>query len=105
MILVERLGGHYLMLLKYHCELNPIEMVWGRTKHYVRSHCDYTLPGMRANIPSSRKEQGGLSRVIVERFFRMSIVYHLIYSNDKGMECTKLDRVYKSLKSHRRPAP
>ncbi|CAM9943500.1 unnamed protein product [Choristocarpus tenellus] len=39
--LVELLGGHCLMLLKNHCELNPIEMVWGRAKHYVRGHCDY----------------------------------------------------------------
>ncbi|CAM9461406.1 unnamed protein product, partial [Choristocarpus tenellus] len=91
--------------LTRHCELNPIEMVWGWAKHYVRGHCDYTLPGIRANIPDSLKEEGGLSRVIVEWFFRMSIAYHLIYSNEKGMECTKLNRVFKAFKSHRRPAP
>ncbi|CAM9408002.1 unnamed protein product [Choristocarpus tenellus] len=104
-ILAERLGGHCLILPKYHCELNPIEMVWGRAKHYVQGHPDYTLPGMRANIPVSLKEEGGLSRVMVEGFFRMSIAYHLIYSNERGMECTKLDGVYKTFKSHRRPTP
>ncbi|CAM9185872.1 unnamed protein product [Choristocarpus tenellus] len=40
------------MLPKYHCELNLIEMVWGRAKHHVQAHCDYTLSGMRANIPA-----------------------------------------------------
>ncbi|CAM9801619.1 unnamed protein product, partial [Choristocarpus tenellus] len=86
-------------------ELNSIEMVWGRAKHYVRGHCDYILSGMRAYIPVSLKEKGGLSRVFVERFFRLSFAYHLIYSNEKGMGCIQLDWVYKTFKSHRRPAP
>ncbi|CAM9869622.1 unnamed protein product, partial [Choristocarpus tenellus] len=58
-ILVESLGGYCLMVPKYRCELNPIEMVWGRTKQYVRGHCDYTLPGMRANIPVSVSRMKG----------------------------------------------
>ncbi|CAN0017728.1 unnamed protein product [Choristocarpus tenellus] len=80
-------------------------MIWGRAKHYVRAHCDYKLPGMIANIPVHLKEEGGLSGVIVETFFRMSIAYHLIYFNEKGMEYTKLDWVYKTFMSHRRPGP
>ncbi|CAM9472258.1 unnamed protein product, partial [Discosporangium mesarthrocarpum] len=75
-IRIERLGGPCLMLPKNHCELNPTEMFWGRGKHYVRAHCDYTLPGMRANIPVCLKEEGGLFRVIVESFFRMSNAFH-----------------------------
>ncbi|CAM9358883.1 unnamed protein product, partial [Choristocarpus tenellus] len=47
-VLVDCLGGHCLMLPKYQCELNPIEIVWGRVKLYVRDHYDYMLPGMRA---------------------------------------------------------
>ncbi|CAM9969405.1 unnamed protein product, partial [Discosporangium mesarthrocarpum] len=41
------------MLPKYHCELNHIEMVWGRSNCYVRRHCNYTIQGMRENVPFS----------------------------------------------------
>ncbi|CAN0258112.1 unnamed protein product, partial [Pylaiella littoralis] len=34
--LVRRCGGFALMLPKFHCEINPIELVWGRSKHWIR---------------------------------------------------------------------
>lgn len=41
-LLVEgRHRGVCLMLPKYHCELNPIELVWGRTKHWLRKVCTH----------------------------------------------------------------
>ena len=43
--------GHYCMFIpKFHCELDPIERVWGKAKQYTRSHCDYSFPGLQANI-------------------------------------------------------
>ncbi|CAM9452654.1 unnamed protein product, partial [Discosporangium mesarthrocarpum] len=42
-----------LVLPKYHCELNPMEMVWRRSKCFVWRHCKYTIQGMRKNIPFS----------------------------------------------------
>ena len=39
-----------IYLPKFHCELNPIERVWGEAKHYTRSHCDYTFAGLERNI-------------------------------------------------------
>ncbi|XP_072384421.1 uncharacterized protein [Diabrotica undecimpunctata] len=33
--LVEKYGVEVLRLPPYHCELNPIEMVWSQVKHYV----------------------------------------------------------------------
>ncbi|CAM9338447.1 unnamed protein product [Choristocarpus tenellus] len=53
--LVERDGGVCLMLPKYHCDLNPIEVVWGRVKHWLRQHCTYSLDGLRKNVPLRMK--------------------------------------------------
>ena len=42
-----------VMLPKFHCELNGIERVWGRSKWYCRHHCSYNLPGLRDTVPVS----------------------------------------------------
>ena len=34
----------------FHCELNPIERVWGEAKRYTRLHCDYTFAGLERTI-------------------------------------------------------
>ena len=39
--------GHCFMLLpKFHCEINPIERCWAQAKRYVRSHTNYTIFGL-----------------------------------------------------------
>ena len=44
--------GHCCMLLpKFHCEINPIERCWAQAKRYVRSHTNYTIAGLRQNVP------------------------------------------------------
>jgi hypothetical protein len=42
-----------LFLPKFHCELNWIERMWAASKAYVRSHCMYTLQGLRDTVPLS----------------------------------------------------
>ena len=37
---VQAIGHIVLMLPKFHCELNMIEMVWGWMKRYCRERCD-----------------------------------------------------------------
>ena len=44
--LVEARGHVCLFLPKLHCELNFIEMVWGRAKYILRENCTYTLKGL-----------------------------------------------------------
>ena len=51
--LVEDMGHICMMLPKFHCELNWIERVWSSSKHYARTHCMYTLPGLRETVPLS----------------------------------------------------
>ena len=40
--------GHLAMFIpKFHCELNPIERVWGQAKVYSRKHSNFTLARLR----------------------------------------------------------
>lgn len=55
---VTKEGYEILFLPKFHCELNPIERVWGHAKRELRKTCDYTttsitnrLPGVLNGIP------------------------------------------------------
>ena len=43
-------GQRILYLPIFHCELNPIERVWGEAKRYTRAHCDYSFPGLEKTI-------------------------------------------------------
>ena len=44
--------GHCCMLLpKFHCEINPIERCWAQAKRYIRAHTNYTIAGLRQNVP------------------------------------------------------
>lgn len=50
---IEKLGHGCDFLPKFHCELNPIERVWAKSKRYVRDHTDYTRETLLRNIPKS----------------------------------------------------
>ena len=43
-------GQRAIYLPKFHCELNPIERVWGEAKRYIRVHCDYSFAGLERTI-------------------------------------------------------
>ena len=40
---VKRCGGVAVMLPKFHCEIHPIELAWGRSKHSARKNCRHTI--------------------------------------------------------------
>jgi len=36
-----------------YCELNHIEYFWCHSKRYARENCDYTIEGLRENVPTA----------------------------------------------------
>ena len=45
-------GQHRVLYYpKFHCELNHIEYFWCHSKRYARENCDYTIDGLRDNLP------------------------------------------------------
>ena len=48
--LITEKGHRCVYLPKFHCELNPIERVWGQAKVYSRAHTNFTLAGLRSII-------------------------------------------------------
>ena len=92
-------GYSCIFLPKFHCELNPIERCWGQAKRYTRAHCNYTIGGLRKNVPQ------GLDCVTVDNvrnYFRNARHYMFGYLQgvSGGPELEKL--VKKIYKSHRR---
>eukprot|EP00122_Pirum_gemmata_P003260 Pgem_evm1s2949 len=51
--LIPRYGHKVQNLPKFHCELNPTEMLWGAAKRYSKRECDYTTAGLRTTIPDA----------------------------------------------------
>ena len=45
-------GHAFLFIPKYHCQLNAIELCWSQAKRYTRAYCNYSITGLRRNIPS-----------------------------------------------------
>ena len=91
-------GDRAMLLPKFHCELNPIERVWGKAKRHTRAICDYTIGGLRTAIPAA------LSTVSVEdirQYFRKSRDFLRAYAEGfaPGPEMTHAMTTYKS---HRR---
>jgi hypothetical protein len=93
---IEELGHMYIALPKFHPEINPIESVWGMSKQYTRSNCDYEIKSLLSIIPES------LDRIGVDairRFFRMAFRYMQLYRQGLSIELA----VYanKKYRSHR----
>ncbi|CAB1109985.1 unnamed protein product [Ectocarpus sp. CCAP 1310/34] len=101
-VLLKRHGGVALMLPKFHCELNPIELVWGRSKWWVRRNCKYTIACLRENVSKSYGVHN-LSLDIVQKFCRKVANFHAVY--DAGLTGAEAVEAQEKCKSHRKPAP
>ena len=91
-------GHKVLFVPKFHCELNPIERVWGQAKVYTRTHTNYTLPRLRNII---RPGLDSVSLDLIRKYFRKVQDYETAYLEGKqaGKELEQAVKVYKS---HRR---
>ena len=91
-------GHKCLYLPKFHCELNPIERVWGQAKVYTRSHTNFSLAGLRSIINPGLDS---VSTDLIRKYFRRVLEYERAYLEGKtaGKE---LEAAVKLYKSHRR---
>ena len=89
------------MLPKFHCELNPIELAWGRSKWRVRRNCKYTIACLE-NVSKSFVEDN-FSLAIVQKFCRKVADFHTVYN--AGLKGAEVAESQKKFKSQRKPAP
>ncbi len=83
--------GYFLP--KFHCELNPIERVWGQSKQYTKAYSKFNIHSLRVNIPN------GLDSVTVDNiknFFLKARHYMFAYLEEVavGSELEKLVKMY-----------
>ncbi len=73
----------------YHPELQPIETCWAVVKNYMADHCDFTMAGLRNNLPDAfTKVTSNTCREIISK---------VIEQEDKYWhEDEKLDKEYAS---------
>ena len=95
---VQGKGQRAIYIPKFHCELNPIERVWGEAKRYTRSHCDYSFAGLERTIIPALES---VRLDTIRKYFRKCREYMQAYreGNVGGSEVEKAVQKYKS---HRR---
>ena len=84
--------AHNVSILRtpqYHPELQPIETCWAIVKNYMADHCDFTMAGLRNNLPD------GFAKVTVETC--KEVISKVLKQEDKYWhEDEKLDEEYAS---------
>ena len=108
--MIESRGHLCFFLPKYHCELNPIELHWGRSKFYVRNNSNGSLKFLRGELifdslsptVSIVGEAGGLPPVLVQQYSRKPREYMKAYWENKDDGCKAVEGARQIFKSHRR---
>ena len=95
---LDKEGLESIFLPKFHCELNPIERVWGQAKTYTWVHTNFTFVRLR-NIVDPGLDS--VSVDLIRKYCRRVREYEEAYLEGKkaGRELEKAVKVYKS---HRR---
>ena len=62
-------GQIALYLPKFHCELNPIERVWGQAKCYTRQYSNYSLVRLRSIVNPALDS---VNTDLIQKYFRKS---------------------------------
>ena len=66
---VNRRGLQCFFLPKFHCELNPIERVWGQSKRYCRAYTNFTIAKLREIIDPALDS---VNVELMRKYFRRS---------------------------------
>lgn len=94
-------AGHICIFLpKYHCELNPIEMYWGYAKGDYRrkDHANARFDTAKLEVIESLEVP---TPIMIQKWFNHVFRYVDGYHR-WGLSGTKLEKVVKKYKSHRR---
>lgn len=52
-IIASAAGHKILRTPQYHCDLQPIECCWAVVKNHMADNCDFTMKGLRRNLPEA----------------------------------------------------
>ena len=105
---VEKVGFNIVYYPKYHCELNPIELVWAWIKAYHRSTCTYKFDDLKAPDGLRKTLEERLPLAFVRRAWhkceRFMHGYMQMTANNEPNPITGalLDFIVKKYTSHRR---
>ena len=95
---VEGRGHKSYFLPKFHCEMNPIERVWGQSKRYCRAYTNFTLVKLRQILNPALES---VSTELIRKYFRKARDYEKAYS--EGLKAGReVEEAVKKYKSHRR---
>ena len=73
---VESRGHRVFFLPKFHCELNPIERVWGHSKRYCRAYTNFILVKLHQILNPALES---VSTDLIRKFFRKARDYKKAY--------------------------
>ena len=87
-------GLQCYFLPKFHCELNPIERVWGQSKVYCRAHTNFTLVKLRQILNPALDS---VTVDLIRKYFRKAREYERAYLEGKkaGKEVEAAVKLYK----------
>ncbi|KAE9389954.1 hypothetical protein BT96DRAFT_834161 [Gymnopus androsaceus JB14] len=96
-IIIEEAGHKCFFLPKFHCELNPIELVWGNMKRNFREETDGSFAKGKELVPK------GLDRISVTTIHRYFLhCYRYMDAYKHGLNVRQAEYAVKKYTSHRR---
>ena len=96
--LMQEKGQRAVYLPKFHCELNPIERVWGEAKRYSRAYCDYSFAGLERTVVPALDS---VRLDTIRKYFRKCREYMQAYREGKAGG-SDVETAVQKYKSHRR---
>lgn len=95
---VKKRGHNIIFFPKFHCELNPIEMVWAYVKAQLRKECKFKFDGLRERRIINKLDNVPISyiRKVQQYCFRFTDGYR------KGLTGKHLQYAMKVVTGHRK---